>query len=196
LIIVTYSFIFKEKERRTMKKMNNKGFSLVELIIVIAIMAILAGALAPALIKYVAKSRRSSDANNCGTIQTSIQNAYSDENAADAADAPGGASSSQKLDTWFTLPTSGADDTFWGAVDSDLSGGLAAFTSPKTSKLVDGTKVTTSGYAVLVTTKGDVHVGVYTSKDEVYECVPTLDAQMGGKTGTTAQGKIGGGLSN
>ena len=34
-----------------MKKTNNKGFSLVELIIVIAIMAILAGAIAPALIR-------------------------------------------------------------------------------------------------------------------------------------------------
>ena len=32
-----------------MKKTNNKGFSLVELIIVIAIMAILAGAIAPAV---------------------------------------------------------------------------------------------------------------------------------------------------
>ena len=36
-----------------MKKTNNKGFSLVELIIVIAIMAILAGAIAPALIRYI-----------------------------------------------------------------------------------------------------------------------------------------------
>ncbi len=40
---------------------TNKGFSLVELIIVIAIMAILAGALAPALIKYVQKTRRVAD---------------------------------------------------------------------------------------------------------------------------------------
>ena len=40
-----------------MKKLNNKGFSLVELIIVIAIMAVLAGALAPALITYIEKSR-------------------------------------------------------------------------------------------------------------------------------------------
>ena len=38
--------------------MKNKGFSLVELIIVIAIMAILAAAIAPALIRYIDKSRK------------------------------------------------------------------------------------------------------------------------------------------
>lgn len=39
----------------------NQGFSMVELIVVIAIMAVLAGALAPMLIRYVNKARLSSD---------------------------------------------------------------------------------------------------------------------------------------
>ena len=52
-----------------MKKTNNKGFSLVELIIVIAIMAILAGAIAPALIRYIDKSRKSKTA-----VETALGN--------------------------------------------------------------------------------------------------------------------------
>ena len=65
-------------------KKNNKGFSLVELIIVIAIMAILAGALAPALIKYIIKSRRSTDVQNADSLRTALQTALSDPDAADA----------------------------------------------------------------------------------------------------------------
>ena len=62
-----------------MKKTNNKGFSLVELIIVIAIMAILAGAIAPALIKYIDKSRKSNDVSSAKTIKTAIETALGNE---------------------------------------------------------------------------------------------------------------------
>lgn len=57
---------------------NNKGFSLVELIIVIAIMAILVGVMAPQLIKYIEKSNVSADTQLAGTVQTAITTAMMD----------------------------------------------------------------------------------------------------------------------
>ena len=63
--------------------MKNKGFSLVELIIVIAIMAILAAAIAPALIRYIDKSRRSDDVAAGETINTATQAALANEEAYD-----------------------------------------------------------------------------------------------------------------
>ena len=65
---------------------KNKGFSLVELIIVIAIMAILIGVMAPQLIKYIEKSKVSSDTQLCGTVQTAIVTAMSDPEVNDATD--------------------------------------------------------------------------------------------------------------
>lgn len=68
-----------KKEDVKVKKLNNKGFSLVEIIIVIAIMAILAGALAPQLIKYIEKSRKSADIQTAQTIATAVNAALADE---------------------------------------------------------------------------------------------------------------------
>ena len=59
-------------------KKNNKGFSLVELIVVVLIMAIIATALTLAVTKYVAKSKRSADANTAGELITAIQTAVTD----------------------------------------------------------------------------------------------------------------------
>lgn len=65
-----------------MKKMNNKGFSLVELIIVIAIMAVLVGILAPQYLKYVNNSKVSTDISNAEQIATTINVAVSDSDTA------------------------------------------------------------------------------------------------------------------
>jgi type IV pilus assembly protein PilA len=57
---------------------DNKGFSLVELIIVIAIMAILVGILAPQFIKYIEQSREAKDIQAIDSIRKAIE-AYSSE---------------------------------------------------------------------------------------------------------------------
>lgn len=61
---------------------NNKGFSLVELIIVIAIMAILVGVMAPQLIKYIEKANASADAQLADTVHSAVLDAALDPEVA------------------------------------------------------------------------------------------------------------------
>ena len=69
------------KDKKDKKRMNNKGFSFVELIIAIAILAIMAGVLAPQLIKYIDSSRKSTDVQNAQAIATAVNIALADEDA-------------------------------------------------------------------------------------------------------------------
>lgn len=117
---------FISKGEIIMKK--NKGFSMVELIIVIAIMAILAGALAPALIKYINKSRISTDIQTANTIATAVQTALSNEKGYDNAPSSG----------WTTLTWDTANsDPFWGPVTNTIGGANAP--APKASKCLQKT---------------------------------------------------------
>lgn len=64
-------------------KKNNKGFSLVELIVVVAIMAVLVGVLAPAYLRYVEKSRVQKDISAVSEVVNAIKVASADENVND-----------------------------------------------------------------------------------------------------------------
>jgi type IV pilus assembly protein PilA len=61
-----------------MKTKKNAGFSLVELIVVIAIMAVLVGVLAPAYLKYVEKSRKSTDVSAISDIMGCVASVAAD----------------------------------------------------------------------------------------------------------------------
>lgn len=130
---------FISKGEITMKK--NKGFSMVELIIVIAIMAILAGALAPALIKYINKSRISTDIQTANTIATAVQTALANENGYDEASSVMGAG------TWTDIATLYTTGSTFGPLVKDTVGGSSTPTI-KSKKCMAGTSYTGATFEV------------------------------------------------
>ena len=62
---------------------ENKGFSLVELIVVIAIMAVMTSVLAPSLLGYVEQSRMAKDDSAMGEVNNAIKLALADQNVYD-----------------------------------------------------------------------------------------------------------------
>ena len=64
--------------KKLRKSLGNEGFTLVELIIVIAIIAVLVAILAPQYIKYVEKSRQASDISAADSILSACKTAAID----------------------------------------------------------------------------------------------------------------------
>jgi type IV pilus assembly protein PilA len=63
------------------QKWNNKGFSLVELIIVVAIMAVLIGVLFPTYLRYVDRTKHTTDCSNVGMVMDACEVLAADPDA-------------------------------------------------------------------------------------------------------------------
>lgn len=136
-------------------KKNNKGFSLVELIVVVLIMGILAVALAPQVMKWVGKAQESGNRNNAESVKSALQTAAADfigqggtfkANISITADEwnAGKASIKTKTDAGTNNPASG--DSFADLIDEVTGGDYKA-------KIGDITIKYTNAYSVSIEVK-------------------------------------------
>lgn len=151
-------------------KKTNKGFSMVELIIVIAIMAILAGALAPALIKYINKSKLSSDIQAGQTVAKAIETALANESAFD------------ELSSDFSLDYNQTNMSKIGACWAAECQSVCAWSKAKSKakKDMNGTALTPGDFKVKVSiATNSVEVYLQDGTTMVY---PTPDKKLSEKT--------------
>ena len=137
---------------------KNKGFSLVELIVVVAIMAVLVGILAPAYLSYVEKTRRGTDENMAEEVRHTIEIATADICVYDEVIAAMGTGSVsypfQKGTTIKSVATSGSKleealDDVYGGKKFDIKS--KKYNGKTYTVTVQNSSTSTSGAALTVT---------------------------------------------
>ena len=100
--------------KKLLNKKNNKGFSLVELIVVVLIMGIIAVALAPQVMKWVGTSKEKTDDSNAAALKSSVQAALADWQIDNNLPTSGTATYTVTSSTTTLAPASGATETLAG----------------------------------------------------------------------------------
>ena len=136
-----------------MKKSNKKGFTLVELIVVIAIMAILAAVLVPTVTSKIKDANESKAKSNCSSIANAIQSAVVSANS--------GLKGDNDYCT-FELTGAGTDDVAFSTV---------------TPKTLEDTKVT-----IALLESGNIKISYSGYTDWYYEITPKGEVKATGIT--------------
>ena len=100
---------------------NQKGFTLIELMIVVAIIAILAAIAIPQYQNYVARSQISRGIGEVGALKTAVEDCLANGiDPSDATECPNASGST--IDATFATFTQGIDATGAGEMTSQLTG--------------------------------------------------------------------------
>ncbi len=131
------------------KLMNKKGFTLVELIVVIAIIAILAAILIPVVTNYVSDARQAAVDANAQTFALALQTTFADLiSNSSFGEAEDLLAAIEAADDWTPISTLTANDvspTLKNVLGSGFSGYVALVVSADSS-IEDGVQVTEVQY--------------------------------------------------
>ena len=124
--------------KKEMKKKNNKGFSLVELIVVIAIMAVLMVVLAPAMLRYVEKTRIQKDDSAVSEVRNALELTLADDSICSALNYGN-----------VTVTVTGSN----GVIQASGATGVAASAIADVQSELDATTKADTSHAINITSK-------------------------------------------